>query len=100
MRRLLEDEPYQRYVKLRLFLGDDSRKTPEFEFSRPVQFVIEITGDYDFVPVITVQPLMLQLMLDGKETLEADDPLARAEELAPTLVMRTAARLDNVVPRG
>jgi hypothetical protein len=94
---LPKDELYQRYIGLRAFLNQSSqRKSRDLEFSRPLQFAIDVTGNVPgFDLVLVIQQLMLQLMLDTKLVLESEYPRDLGKQLAQTMLERTTQRLDK-----
>jgi hypothetical protein len=62
------------------------------------RFVEDVTGDLRAGPVILLELIAAQFVLDGRDIIKADQPGAAGRQLADTLDERIRKRFDKVQP--
>ena len=97
--RLPHDELFQMYMDYPLPGQDQSRLPPtkpgRLPGGRIFQFIFDMVGHPDVVPLIILSPIVGQLMLDGKAVFDSQDPEKIAGALVQTLFPRLTRRLER-----
>ena len=93
--RLPTDELYHRYLTLRESLGGANVLGVK-KVSRPVQFIVDVTGDFRAGPLFIITPALTQFIFDSDALFRSDEPEKLAIQLSGSFYQRLSERLAKL----